>query len=91
MKLGRGVILFAYPYMHLAIEQAKKAKATDEVPVGAVIVKNDAIVSIAYNKRNTSKQALYHAEIIAINDACEKLGRWQLDDCVRRRCRPFHL
>ena len=68
-------------YMQLAIKQAKKALKRKEVPVGAVIIKNDKIISQAYNKREILKNTTKHAEIIAISKACKKLKNWRLDDC----------
>lgn len=52
-----------------------------EVPVGAVVVKNDKVISSAYNKREKSQIATHHAEILAIQKACKKLKSWRLDDC----------
>lgn len=70
-------------YMEKALELAKKAYELGEVPVGAVVVKNSSgeIVGEGYNLRETAKNALAHAEIIAINDACRRLGGWRLPDC----------
>ncbi|MBS7298386.1 MAG: tRNA adenosine(34) deaminase TadA [Eubacteriales bacterium] len=68
-------------FMNDAIRQAKKASAIGEVPIGAVIVQNGKIVARGYNKRETKKNALLHAEIDAINKACNKLGGWRLPDC----------
>lgn len=69
-------------YMRLAINEAKKAFKRDEVPVGAIIVKNDEVISKAYNTREYGKNALYHAEIKAIDKACKKLGGWRLVGCT---------
>ena len=69
------------PFMAEAIEEAKKALKKDEVPVGAVIVKDDKIIARAHNLRETENQATYHAEILCIQEACNKLGTWRLDDC----------
>ncbi len=69
-------------YMLLAIEQAKLAEAEDEVPVGAIIVRNGEIVASAYNTREYGKNALYHAEIKAIDEACKRLGGWRLVGCT---------
>lgn len=69
-------------YMLLAIEQAKLAEREDEVPVGAIIVRNGEVVSSAYNTREYGKNALYHAEIKAIDEACKKLGGWRLVGCT---------
>lgn len=68
-------------FMNIAIEQAKLAAAELEVPVGAVIVRNDEVVSVGRNRRETGKNALAHAEIEAIDLACKKLGGWRLWEC----------
>ncbi|MBQ7134239.1 MAG: nucleoside deaminase [Ruminococcus sp.] len=68
-------------YMQKALELAKEAYEEGEVPVGAVIVKGDEIISTGRNRREKSKNALSHAEIEAINNACEKLGGWRLWEC----------
>ena len=68
-------------YMKLALQQAKKAYKYEEVPVGAVIVKNNKIIAKAYNKKEKTKNVAKHAEIIAISKACKKLKNWRLDDC----------
>lgn len=67
--------------MRDALTQAKKAEAIGEVPIGAVIVHNGKIIARGYNKRETKKNALLHAEIIAIDKACKKLGGWRLPNC----------
>jgi tRNA(adenine34) deaminase len=67
-------------YMSLAIEEAKKAGALGEVPIGAVIVRNGEVVGRGYNLRETGKNPLAHAEIIAIKEASETLGGWRLLD-----------
>ena len=69
-------------YMTLALKLAKKAYDRGEVPVGAVIVKNNKILSTAYNKKNSSRKAIMHAEIIAINKANRKIHDWRLNDCT---------
>ena len=69
-------------YMLLAIEQAKLAEREDEVPVGAIIVRSGEVVSSAYNTREYGKNALYHAEIKAIDEACKRLGGWRLVGCT---------
>ncbi|MDE5946422.1 MAG: tRNA adenosine(34) deaminase TadA [Oscillospiraceae bacterium] len=71
-------------YMKRAIELAKIAFNLGEVPVGAVIVKKSTgeIIGEGYNLRETEKNALAHAEIIAINNACNTLGGWRLPDCA---------
>lgn len=68
-------------FMKEAIKQAKKAAAIGETPIGAVIVQDNKIIARAYNKRETKKNALLHAEIIAIDKACRKLGGWRLPRC----------
>ena len=68
-------------FMEKAIELAKLSAAEGEVPVGAVIVKDDEIVSTGRNRREHGKNALYHAEIEAINSACKTLGGWRLWQC----------
>lgn len=68
-------------FMLKAIENAKIAFENGDVPVGAVIVKNGEIIAEAYNQREVSGKATAHAEIIAIERACQKLGRWRLSDC----------
>lgn len=68
-------------FMKAAIEEAKKAAEIGEVPVGAVIVCGDKIISSAHNTRETDKNAVCHAEISAISAACKKLGGWRLHKC----------
>ena len=68
-------------FMKEALRQAKKAADIGETPVGAVIVQDGKIISRGYNKRETKKNALMHAEISAINKACKKLGGWRLPRC----------
>ena len=69
-------------YMKEAIKQAKKAYALDEVPIGCVIVQDDKIIARGYNRRNTDKNTLAHAEITAIKIASKKTGDWRLEDCT---------
>lgn len=69
-------------YMKEAIKQAKKALALDEVPIGCVIVWQDQIIARGYNRRNTDKSTLSHAELIAIRKASKKLGDWRLEECT---------
>lgn len=68
-------------FMREALRQAKKAAAIGEMPVGAVIVRDGEIISRGYNKRESKKNALLHAEMIAIDRACRKLGGWRLPGC----------
>ena len=67
--------------MKKALEEAEKAFEKDEVPVGAVIVRNGEIIAAAHNQREISKDATAHAEMLAIKEACEALGGWRLIDC----------
>ena len=69
-------------YIVLAINESKKAIKSKNIPVGAVIVKNDKVISRAYNKKNSSNSPIDHAEIIAIKKACKKLHSWHLEECV---------
>ena len=69
-------------YMKEAIRQAKKAKTLDEVPIGCVIVYEDKIIARGYNRRNTDKNTLSHAELNAIRKASKKLGDWRLEGCT---------
>lgn len=68
-------------FMQKALELAKISAAEGEVPVGAIIVKGDEIVGTGRNKREYGKNALYHAEIEAIDNACKTLGGWRLWEC----------
>ncbi len=69
-------------YMKAALKQAKKAYAIDEVPIGCVIVHNGKIIGRGYNRRNTDKTTLGHAEITAIKKASKIIGDWRLEDCT---------
>jgi len=69
-------------YMKLALAEAAKAAAIDEVPIGCVIVYDERVIATGYNKRNTSRSALAHAEIEAIAQACAYLGDWRLEACT---------
>lgn len=69
-------------YMNLAIKEALKAKNGGDVPVGAVVVHKNKIISKAFNKKEKSKNAICHAEIIAIKKACKKINSWHLNDCI---------
>jgi tRNA(adenine34) deaminase len=68
-------------FMEEAIILAKEAAKLGEVPIGCVIVKDDTIVGRGYNRRETGKSALYHAELMAIDEACRALGGWRLWQC----------
>ncbi len=67
-------------FMRSAIKEALKAQQEDEVPIGAVIVKDGKIIARAHNKMEKTQLATAHAEILAINKACKKLKSWRLDD-----------
>lgn len=67
--------------MRLAIKQAEQAAAEGEVPVGALIVQKGEVISLGRNRRELGRNALYHAEIKAIDRACKKLGGWRLPHC----------
>ena len=69
-------------YMKEALKQAKKAYALGEVPIGCVIVHEGQIIGRGYNRRNTDKNTLAHAEITAINKASKKIGDWRLEECT---------
>lgn len=68
-------------YMEEAFKEAKKAYLKKEVPVGAIIVKEDKIIARGHNLRETKKNVLAHAEILCINKACKKLKSWRLEGC----------
>lgn len=68
-------------FMMRAIELAHLSSDEGEVPVGAVVVKNGEVVGIGRNRREYGKNALYHAELEAIDNACKKLGGWRLWQC----------
>ena len=69
-------------YMLEALKEANKAFKLGEVPIGAIIVKDNKIISRAFNKKESSNLATSHAEILAINKACKKLNNWRLLDCT---------
>ncbi len=69
-------------FMKLALKQALKARDIDEVPVGAVVVKEGKIIARAYNKRESAADPTAHAELIAIRKAAKKLAQWRLLDCT---------
>lgn len=68
-------------YMNIAIEEAKKALNIGEIPVGAVIVKDNIVIARGHNTRENIKNSLAHAEISVINTACRELDNWRLDGC----------
>ncbi len=67
--------------MSAALQEAEKAYKLGETPIGAVIVKDGEIIAKSHNLRETGKNVLYHAEILAIDAACKKLGGWRLHMC----------
>lgn len=69
-------------YMREALRQAKKAYALEETPIGCVIVHDGKIIGRGYNRRNTDKSPLAHAEITAIRKASRKIGDWRLEECT---------
>lgn len=68
-------------FMKAALKEAEKAFDKEEVPIGAVIVKDNKVIARAHNLRETKKQACNHAEILAIQKACKKLDAWRLENC----------
>lgn len=69
-------------WMMEAIAEAHKAESIGEVPIGAVIVQNDEIIGRGYNLRETRHDPTAHAELVAIRDACDRIGAWRLLDCT---------
>ena len=69
-------------YMREALRQAKKAYRLEEVPIGCVIVHEGKIIARGYNRRNTDKSTLSHAELNAIRKAAKKLGDWRIEECT---------
>ena len=68
-------------FMRLALEEAERAEKIQEVPVGAVIVKNGIVIGKAHNMRESAKDATAHAELLAIRRACKALDSWRLTGC----------
>ena len=68
--------------MLMAIKEAEKSASLDEVPVGAIIVKDNKVIARGHNLREKSNDPTSHAEINAIRKACKKLGSWRLEDCT---------
>ena len=69
-------------FMTQALAEARRARELGEVPVGAVVVKDDRIIARGYNRRETDGVATAHAELLAMEEACRELGRWRLSDCT---------
>ena len=75
------MIDFKEKFMRIALNEARKSFDEDEVPVGAVIVKEDKVIAKAHNLKEKKKSPIAHAEILAIEKACKKLDNWRLDGC----------
>ena len=69
-------------FMKEAFKEALKAYELDDVPIGCVIVKDNQIIARGYNRKEVDGVATYHAEVLAINEACRKLKTWYLDECT---------
>jgi Cytosine/adenosine deaminases len=69
-------------YMKIALAEAEKALAVDEIPVGAVLVRENEVIAQAHNRRELDQDPTAHAEILALKAAAKKLGRWRLSDCT---------
>jgi tRNA(adenine34) deaminase len=69
-----------YKYMQMAVDEAMKAQALGEVPIGAIIVHDSKVIARAHNLRETTQNAVTHAELSAIQDACNELGSWRLEE-----------
>lgn len=81
-KMDSNITDLDIQFMREAIELARYAEGLDEVPVGAVVVRNGEIIARGYNTRETTKCATHHAEIVAIEEACRVLGGWRLIGCT---------
>lgn len=68
--------------MNIALEEARKSEAYNEIPVGAIIVCNGEIVGTGFNQKEYLQSATRHAEIIAIEQACSAIGSWRLENCT---------
>lgn len=69
-------------YMRLALKEAEKALKQDEIPIGAVIVKDDKVIAKGHNMKERKHNVIKHAEIVAIERACKKLHDWHLNGCI---------
>ena len=69
-------------YMRQALALAHRAAQMGEVPVGAVVVRGDEVIGAAGNRRECDRRATAHAELLAIEQACEQVGSWRLSDCT---------
>ena len=68
-------------FLDIAYEEAMKSYYQDEIPVGCVIVKDDEIISAAHNCKESCKNSIMHAELLAVDRACKAIGDWRLDEC----------
>ena len=68
-------------FMNIAIKEALKAKAIDEVPIGCIVVKDDKVIARSFNKREKTQDPTGHAEIKTLQKAAKKLNSWRLEDC----------
>lgn len=69
-------------YMQLAYNEALKAYKKGDVPIGAIIIKNNKVIAKSYNKKEKNNNAILHAELDVINKACKKLKTWHLEECT---------
>ena len=69
-------------YMKLALKEARKSLKSDDVPIGAIIVKNNKVIAKAHNIKEKTKIATKHAEIVTIEKACKKIKNWYLNGCT---------
>lgn len=69
-------------WMHQALLEAKKAAALGEIPVGAVIVRDEQVIARAHNRRELDQDAMAHAEVLCIQQACRVLNSWRLSGCT---------
>lgn len=69
-------------YMQLAYNEALKAYKKGDVPIGAIIIKNDKVIAKSYNKKEKNNNAILHAELDVINKACKRLKTWHLEECI---------
>ena len=77
-----GGVIMNNKYMDAAYKEALKSYELDEIPVGCVIVYNNKIISKGHNSKEIKNNAIMHAEILAINKACKKIGNWRLENCI---------
>lgn len=68
-------------YIDMIMKLARQAYDNDDIPVGAIVVRNNEIIGYGFNKRNVNKSVIGHAEIEAIEMACNHVGDWRLDEC----------